>query len=110
MPDFVQNALPKTQEAYQFAVAHPDALLTIPCYCGCSTMGHKNNQDCYIKTLANGQVTFDNHAAFCGVCVDITHDVMRLQTEGKTPLQIRTYIDSQYSSVGPSTNTIMPSS
>ncbi len=110
MPDFVQKALPKTQEAYQFVVANPRTLLTVPCYCGCSRMGHKNNLDCYIKESANGQITFDNHAAFCGVCVDITHDVMRLQTEGKTPLEIRTYVDAQYSTVGPSTDTIMPSS
>ena len=108
MPDFVQNALPKTQEAYQFAAANPRALLTVPCYCGCSRIGHKNNLDCYIKDSSNGKITFENHAAFCGVCVNITHDVMQLQTEGKTPLQIRTYVDIQYGSVGPSTNTIMP--
>jgi hypothetical protein len=110
MPDFVQNALPRTQEAYQFAVTNPHALETVPCYCGCSRMGHKSNLDCYIKDSANGKIVFDNHAAFCGVCVDITHDVVRLQTEGKTPLEIRTYVDAQYSSSGPSTDTVMPTS
>ncbi len=109
MPDFVQNAAPAAQDAYQFAVSNPHALETVPCYCGCSRLGHKNNLDCYIKAIApDGTPTFDNHAAFCSICVDITQDVMRLQKEGKSAAEIRTYIDAQYSSAGPSTDTRMP--
>lgn len=109
MPDFVQNAPTAAQEAYQFAVSNPHALETVPCYCGCSGLGHKNNLDCYIKaTSPDGTPIFDNHAAFCGICVDITQDVMRLQKEGKSAGEIRTYIDTQYGSAGPSTDTRMP--
>jgi hypothetical protein len=42
------------------------------------------------------------------VCADITTDVIRLQKEGKSPREIRAYVDAQYSSIGPSTDTAMP--
>ena len=66
MPDYVQDAAPEVQEAYQFAVANPEALEHIPCYCGCNTMGHMNNTDCYVKSFReDGTVAeFDNHAAY----------------------------------------------
>jgi hypothetical protein len=109
MPDFVQSAASSVQEAYQFAVSNPHALATVPCYCGCGGMGHKSNLDCYIKdTSSDGKIVFDVHAAYCGVCVDITKDVMRLRQEGKSPHEIRVYIGSHYSSIGPSTDTAMP--
>lgn len=109
MPDFVLNASATVQEAYQFAVSNSRALETIPCYCGCSRMGHKSNLDCYIKAIsANGDITFDNHAAFCEVCVNITRDVKRLMQEGKSAREIRAYIDAQYSGFGPATDTRMP--
>jgi Protein of unknown function with PCYCGC motif len=108
-PDYVLNAPPAVKEAYQFAVQHPDELAKYPCFCGCGKMGHKSNLNCYVKDIAsNGAVTFDNHAAGCGICVDITRDVMRLRNEGKKSPQIRAYIDAQYGSFGPSTNTPLP--
>ncbi len=109
MPDFVRDAPAAVKEAYQYAAAHPDELEKYPCYCGCGKMGHTSNRSCYIKEIAaNGTITFDNHAAGCGICVDITKDVMRLKAEGQSSRQIRTYIDAQYSSYGPSTNTPLP--
>ena len=66
MPDYVQQAAPEVQEAYQFAVANPEALEHIPCYCGCNSLGHMNNTDCYVKTFnPDGTVAeFENHAAY----------------------------------------------
>ena len=66
MPDYVQEAGPEAQEAYRFAAANPHALDHIPCYCGCNSLGHMNNTQCYLKTLnPDGTVAeFDNHAAF----------------------------------------------
>lgn len=66
MPDYVQQAAPEVQEAYRFAVANPEALEHIPCYCGCNSLGHINNAECYVKTFnPDGSVTeFDNHAAY----------------------------------------------
>ncbi len=64
MPDYVQEAAPEVQEAYQFAAANPEVLEHIPCYCGCNLMGHMNNTECYVKTFnPDGSVAeFDNHA------------------------------------------------
>ncbi len=109
MPDYVKNAPASVQEAYQFAVTHPHDLETVPCYCGCGNMGHQSNLNCYVKDIsADGKVTYDSHASGCGICVDITKDVMRMKQEGKSAAQIRGYIDATYSAYGPSTNTIKP--
>ena len=109
LPDFVRDAPSAVKEAYQYAAMHPDELTKYPCYCGCGKMGHTSNRSCYIKDIAaNGSITFDDHAAGCGICVDITKDVMRLKGEGQSSRQIRAYIDGQYSSYGPSTNTPLP--
>ena len=63
MPDYVQTAAPEVQEAYRFAVANPDLLQQIPCFCGCNSIGHMNNLDCYVDEF--GQINqFDNHAAY----------------------------------------------
>lgn len=111
LPDFLSDAPARVREAYQFAAANPHALETVPCYCGCGAMGHKSNLQCYIHEVdAAGNVTFDNHAAGCGICVDITVDVMRLIKEGRSSTDIREYIDATYSAFGPSTDTPLPQS
>jgi len=104
MPDYVQTADPEIQQAYQFAVANPETLEHIPCYCGCNSIGHTSNLECYVDALGE-PAEFDNHGAFCGVCIDITQDVMRLTRDGKELAEIRTYIDDKYSGYGPSTET-----
>ena len=65
MPAFVQEAPTNVQEAYRFAVANPDLLQQMPCYCGCGSVGHISNIDCYVKSFnADGSVAeFENHAA-----------------------------------------------
>ncbi len=108
-PDFVRNAPQAVQAAYQYAVDHPDELAKYPCYCGCGKMGHTSNKSCFIREMtAAGKITFDSHAAGCGICVDIARDVMRLKSEGQSSLKVRQYIDAQYGSFGPSTNTALP--
>jgi hypothetical protein len=63
LPDFVSNAPPQVKEAYRFAIANPEILSDFPCYCGCGSMGHQNNLQCYIKEVrADGSLEFDNHA------------------------------------------------
>ena len=111
LPTFVHDAPVSVQEAYQFAIANPHELENYPCYCGCGAMGHTSNLSCYIQNVeGDGTITFDNHAAGCGICVDITQDVMRLMDQGKSPPEIRTYIDATYSPFGPSTDTPFPQS
>lgn len=109
LPDWARNASPRVREAYQYAVTHPNELAKYPCYCGCGAMGHTSNLSCYIQDIApDGAIAFDNHANGCGICVDITQDVMRLKTQGWSSLQVRAYIDAQYSPFGPGTDTPFP--
>jgi len=103
MPAEVRNAPAAVQQGYQFAVANPDLLQQIPCYCGCGAMGHTSNYACYVNAVdANGAITFDFHSLGCSICVDITQDVMRLAREGKQTPEIRAYIDETYAQYGPS--------
>lgn len=103
MPAEVQSAPVSVQEAYQFNVANPEIMKNIPCYCGCGNIGHTSNYDCYVSQVdSQGNITFDNHALGCSICVDITQDVMRMLREGKSPQDARAYIDATYSKYGPS--------
>lgn len=102
LPAEMQNAPTRVREAYQFAVANPDALRNVPCYCGCGAMGHTSNYSCYVKeSQANGTIVFDSHALGCSLCVDISQDVMRMMRDGRAPPEIRASIISTYSQYGP---------
>jgi len=98
LPAKMQNAPTRVREAYQFAVANPDALKNVPCYCGCGGIGHSSNYACYYNETKQ---SFDDHALGCSVCVDISQDVMRLSREGKSPGDIRAFIVATYSQFGP---------
>lgn len=103
MPAEVQSAPVTVQEAYQFNVANPEIMKNIPCYCGCGNIGHTSNYDCYVSQVdSQGNISFDNHALGCSICVDITQDVMRLMREGKSPGEARVYVDTKYAQFGPS--------
>jgi hypothetical protein len=104
MPPEVQQAPATVRQAYQFAVANPDVLAEIPCYCGCGAMGHVSNYSCYVENGDRGsEIVFDNHALGCSICVDITQDAMRLLDEGKSVAAIYDYVDGAYSRFGPPT-------
>ncbi len=108
-PEFVLSAPDSVQEAYQFAVDHPGDLAHQPCYCGCGPMGHDSNLACFISDVGpDGTITFDSHATGCGICVDIAQDTMRMTADGKSPLEIREFIDARYGPFGPPTPTPMP--
>ena len=107
LPSYVT---PDMQEGYEYALAHPDRLEYIPCYCGCGlTAEHKHNGDCYIAGAdKDGHAIFDNHASFCAICLEITDDVRRLTDEGKTLGEIRSYVDEKHGPKGPGTETPRP--
>ncbi|MGB7094827.1 MAG: PCYCGC motif-containing (lipo)protein, partial [Anaerolineales bacterium] len=85
MPVEVQSAPVTVKQAYQFAVANPDILSKLPCYCGCGGMGHTSNYSCYLAGEdESGNLTFDGHALGCSICVDITQDAMRMLDKGKS--------------------------
>ncbi len=103
MPAEVKNAPVSVQQAYQFAMANPELMKQMPCYCGCGDIGHTSNYACYVSNVEQqGNVTFDNHALGCSICVDITQDVMRMTKDGKSPGDIRAAIDATYSKYGTS--------
>jgi len=109
LPEFAARADHRVQVAYRFAMAHPEALDTVPCYCGCNAIGHMSNRACYIQDINTaGEMTFDSHAVYCGICLDITHDVMAMMEQGLSPLEIRQTIDRNYARFGPPTDTVMP--
>ena len=63
LPDYVQKSSATVKEAYIYAVDAPDVLRYMPCYCGCSSSGHKSNLSCYIqKVNGDGSPVFESHA------------------------------------------------
>lgn len=106
LPAELRSAPTNVQEAYRFAIANQELLSQIPCFCGCGAVGHKSNLGCYIEEDDQpGNITqYDNHALGCGICVDITRDVMKMLPEGKTVEQMRAIIIDRYGSFGPSTD------
>jgi len=103
MPADVKSAPTTVKQAYQFAVANPDIMKQIPCYCGCGAAGHTSNYSCYVQGVdEKGAVTFDTHALGCSICVDITQDTMRYMRQGKQVSEIKTLIDQTYAQYGPS--------
>ncbi len=109
LPEFAHSAPTAVQEAYLFAISHPEDLAHQPCYCGCGSMGHESNLGCFIEEIAqDATITFDTHAMGCGICVDIAQDTMRMTAEGKSPAEIRQFVDGRYARFGPPTPTPIP--
>lgn len=103
LPLQVTNAPTVVQKAYQFALANPEILKQIPCYCGCGAMGHTSNYSCYISDAEEAdQIQFDYHALGCSICVDITLDTIQQLDQGKEIGEIFIYIETTYSRFGPS--------
>jgi hypothetical protein len=94
MPAEVKAAPSLVRQAYQFAVANPQLMDELPCYCGCGSLEHTSNYECYVAGVeAGGKLKYDAHALGCSICVDITQDAMRLLQQGKRVQQIRPYIE-----------------
>lgn len=109
MPESVRMQGQRVQEAYRFAVAHPEDLATVPCYCGCVGLGHRNNLECYLTSESTPEaLIFEEHALGCEICADITQLTMDLLDAGATPTAIRDIIDAQFAERGPGTDTVHP--
>jgi len=103
LPDEIKNSAEKVKSSYSFAVANPEVLKRLPCYCGCSAMGHRSLYACYVSSVEpGGKINFDTHALGCSICVDIAQDGMRMLNEGKTVDQIKAYVDQTYAQYGTS--------
>ncbi len=65
LPEKVRAAPVVVQEAYRFAIANPEVLSQIPCYCGCGAMGHESDLDCFIEEFnPDGSVAAFGYHAF----------------------------------------------
>jgi hypothetical protein len=107
-PDYVKTTA--VRDGYAFALARPDVLKVLPCYCGCGlNAGHRSNLDCFIAGLdAKGAVVFDEHASYCQTCLDIAADAKTMVVAGKPLSEIRAYVDSRHGGKGPGTDTPLP--
>jgi hypothetical protein len=92
------------QSVYEFAARHPEVLQYVPCYCGCESIGHKGNHECFVKRrAADGRILeWEPHGSGCTVCVDVARDAMLMFNAGAAPAAIRTAIDQKYGAQYPS--------
>jgi len=97
MPAEVLASSMNVQTAYRFAAANPDVMKEIFCYCGCDSLGHTSNYDCYVSNASKGgNITFEQHGLNCSTCIDITQDVMSMLRDGKSTAEAKAYIDETY--------------
>jgi hypothetical protein len=92
----------KVLQGYKKAAEYQDMLKYIPCYCGCgSHSGHLSVKNCFIKEDGG----YDDHGANCEMCIDIVLEATNMYSQGKSIPEIRSYINSKYSYIGPPTPT-----
>ncbi|MRX70893.1 hypothetical protein GJU40_01760 [Bacillus lacus] len=98
LPSFLQSHPEEVKAVYAAAAQHEELLTHIPCYCGCGdSVGHKHSHHCFIKERKeNGAVVWDDHGTKCKVCLDIAAASIIELKNGKTPLEIRKWIDENY--------------
>jgi hypothetical protein len=107
---FPSRSLDHVREAYAFAARRRDVMKYTPCYCGCDRLGHRNNEECYVRRRTeDGTPSWTSHGVTCGVCIDITRDTAGMIAEEKPLGEIRRIIDAKYSTAfGRSTPTSPP--
>jgi hypothetical protein len=107
-PAYVSGTSPRTEEAYAFALARPDVVQWMPCYCGCVAMHHRSNLDCFVKPDPNGRIVFEEHASYCDVCVNIALLARQRLGEGRSLSEIRAEVDRTLTTGAPGTPTELP--
>ncbi|CAM3566657.1 PCYCGC motif-containing (lipo)protein [Hydrogenibacillus schlegelii] len=109
LPSFLHNAPDDVRATYRLAARHADMLEWIPCTCGCGSIGHRSNRDCFIaERRPDGPVVWDSHSVGCDVCLNIAVDAARMAESGMPVSEIRKAIDTKYGSFGPPTPTPAP--
>ena len=107
-PEYRQASI-ASKNAYGFAMAHPEILHYIPCFCGCGREGHRDNYDCFVREqTAPGTYLLDPHGLTCGVCVGVALDSKALLAQGLSRKAIRSTIDATWAAAGPPTPTPLP--
>ena len=85
-------------QVFRFAAEHPEILAYVPCFCGCDHMGHKGNDDCFVKTrAANGDVlAWEPHGTECQVCIDVGQQAMQMYSSGASVRDIRAAVEKRF--------------
>lgn len=108
-PAYVAELPAASQAAYAYALARPDVLQWLPCYCGCVAMDHRSNLDCFFRGReVPGSFAFEEHASYCDVCVDTANLASRMLHDGSTIGQVRAAVDATFGDLAPGTNTPLP--
>lgn len=108
-PRYVVAAPPRVREAYEYAATHGAELAYIPCYCGCGGHdGHRNVRDCFIKSGAGNNATYEEHGSQCDVCVSIVLETKAMLARGDSLAQTRAAIDLAWADIGDPTDTPLP--
>jgi Protein of unknown function with PCYCGC motif len=108
-PEYVKALPAAWQEAYAYALARPDVLQWLPCYCGCVAMDHRSNLDCFFQRReVAGTFDYEEHASYCDICVQTANLASAMLRDGSTIVQIRAAVDDQFGGRAPGTNTPLP--
>jgi hypothetical protein len=86
------------EAAFRFAAEHPEIASYIPCFCGCQHMGHRGNEQCFVRSrAANGDVVeWEEHGVDCAVCIDVATKSRQMYAAGASARDIRTAIEKEY--------------
>ncbi|MCM3783098.1 PCYCGC domain-containing protein [Neobacillus mesonae] len=106
MPAFLAKYTDNTQTTYTLVREVKEELKMLNCYCGC--MDYDNAHDslfrCFIASEEEGEVTWTDHGAQCGICLEELKDTARLKSEGKSIEEIQKFIDDKYAPDGAPTS------
>ena len=97
--------------AYRFAAEHPEVLSYVPCFCGCERMGHRGNEDCFVRTRDDKDdvVEWEPHGMECTVCIDVATAARQMYNSGASVKAIRAAIEKDYAPKYPTmTPTALP--
>jgi len=111
-PDYVKALPDAGQAAYAYALARPDVLQWLPCYCGCAGMEHRSNLDCFfVRREAKSTLAYEEHASYCDICIKTANMASDMLRQGSTMTQIRAAVDSTFGGGAvPGTDTPLPPS
>jgi hypothetical protein len=102
LPFGPRDPLPRPNQVvaavFVFAAEHPEILTYVPCFCGCDHMGHKGNEDCFVKSRAPNcdVVQWEPHGTECQVCIDVGQQAMQMYSSGASVRDIRAAVEKKF--------------
>ncbi len=102
LPGYAVNSGSNIEKAYRFASTDVglEVLAKSTCYCGCEGGGgHDNLLDCFISSVGDDFVKYDDHATNCGMCISEALDAETWSDDGQSAIQIKAQLDSRYGGI-----------